>query len=100
MDWSDSPEQATFRAKVQSVIDKMPERYKAGGGDWERDRNNEDASRKADAQQWTQALANEGWVAPHWWHISRLRKRCSTIRESQCSQAIWWPHARQVVSGA
>ena len=66
MDWSDSPEQATFRTKVQSVIDQMPARYKTGGGDWERDRNNEDASRQNDAKEWTAALAREGWVAPHW----------------------------------
>jgi alkylation response protein AidB-like acyl-CoA dehydrogenase len=66
MDWSDSPEQAAFRAKVQGVIDNMPERYKVGDGDWERDRNNEDTSRRDDARQWTQALAQEGWVAPHW----------------------------------
>src|SRR3546814_11023026 len=66
MDWSDSPEQATFRTKVQSVIDQMPARYKTGGGDWERDRNNEDASRQNDAKEWTAALAREGWVAPPW----------------------------------
>ena len=66
MDWSDNQEQATFRARVQAVIDNMPERYKAGEGDWERDRNNEDESRRDDARQWTQALAQEGWVAPHW----------------------------------
>src|SRR5690606_35652327 len=56
MDWSDSPDQAAFRAKVQSVIDQMPERYKAGGGDWERDRNNEDESKRNDARQWTESL--------------------------------------------
>ncbi len=66
MDWSDSAEQATFRTKVQSVIDQMPARYKREGGDWERDRNNEDPSRKKDAEEWTAALAKEGWVAPHW----------------------------------
>ena len=66
MDWSDSAEQAAFRTKVQGVIDQMPERYKREGGDWERDRNNEDPSRQNDAKQWTAALAKEGWVAPHW----------------------------------
>ena len=66
MDWSDSAEQAAFRTKVQSVIDQMPARYKAEGGDWERDRNNEDPSRQNDAKEWTAALAKEGWVAPHW----------------------------------
>ena len=66
MDWSDSAEQAAFRTKVQGVIDQMPDRYKREGGDWERDRNNEDPSRQNDAKQWTAALAKEGWVAPHW----------------------------------
>ena len=28
-----------------------------------------------------------GRVSPHWWHISRFRKRCSTIRASQCVAA-------------
>jgi hypothetical protein len=41
-----------------------------------------------------------GLVSPHWWHTSRLRNRCSTMRESQWSQPICWPQARQIVTGA
>ena len=34
MDWSDSAEQAEFRARVRSVIEeKLPERYRAAGGE-------------------------------------------------------------------
>src|SRR5579885_2584245 len=36
MDWKDTPEQAAFRAEVQAAID------------------------------WHRALAERGWVAPHW----------------------------------
>jgi hypothetical protein len=41
-----------------------------------------------------------GFVSPHWWQTRRLRNRCSTIRASQWSQPIWWPQARQSVTGA
>ncbi len=41
-----------------------------------------------------------GFVAPHWWQTRRFWKRCSTIRASQWSQPIWWPQARQIVTGA
>ncbi|GMU41492.1 MAG: acyl-CoA dehydrogenase [Chloroflexota bacterium] len=67
MDWSDNAEQAAFRAKVRSVIENdLPERYQDGEGDWERDRKNENPVARDAAKQWTEALAKQGWVAPHW----------------------------------
>jgi alkylation response protein AidB-like acyl-CoA dehydrogenase len=67
MDWSDNAEQAAFRAKVRAVIEHdLPERYQDGDGDWERDRKNENPVARDAAKQWTDALAKQGWVAPHW----------------------------------
>ncbi|MEX1023088.1 MAG: acyl-CoA dehydrogenase family protein, partial [Dehalococcoidia bacterium] len=67
MDWSDNETQAAFRARVTQVIQgELPARYQDGEGDWEHDRVSEDASRRADAQNWADALAQQGWVAPHW----------------------------------
>ncbi|MDA0271039.1 MAG: acyl-CoA dehydrogenase family protein [Chloroflexi bacterium] len=67
MDWSDNAEQAAFRAKVRTVIENdLPERYQDGDGDWERDRKNENPVARDAAKQWTDALAKQGWVAPHW----------------------------------
>ncbi len=71
MDWNDSAEQATFRAQVRDVIEtKLPARYKereAGGeGVIERDRVSDDPKAKQAATDWTAALAEHGWVAPHW----------------------------------
>ena len=71
MDWADDAEQAAFRARVRGVItSNLPKRY--GGGDseeegsWERDRRSPVAEHKQAAEDWTKALAAQGWVAPHW----------------------------------
>jgi alkylation response protein AidB-like acyl-CoA dehydrogenase len=67
MDWADDESQAAFRARVRGVIEKrMPERYQDGEGDWEHDRVSPDATHQEDAKNWTEALAEQGWVAPHW----------------------------------
>lgn len=67
MDWSDSDVQATFRNEVRSVIvDSLPERYQTGGGSWEHDRRSENPAAVAAASAWSDALAERGWIAPHW----------------------------------
>ncbi|MCK9485920.1 MAG: acyl-CoA dehydrogenase family protein [Dehalococcoidia bacterium] len=67
MDWADNENQATFRATVREVIEtRMPERYQRGEGDWEHDRVSEEPAHREDAKKWTEALAEHGWVAPHW----------------------------------
>ena len=72
MDWSDNAEQAEFRAKVAGVITtKLPERYKDGEGDeegagWEADRISANPDAQKAASDWAGALAEHGWVAPHW----------------------------------
>ena len=74
MDWSDSLEQAAFRAEVRTVIESsLPARYQrqaehahAGERVWEFDRKAEDAEAREAAVAWGEALAARGWVAPHW----------------------------------
>ena len=44
MDWSDSPEQAAFRAEVRALLDEqLPERYRTPGGNWAQDRRSPDS---------------------------------------------------------
>ncbi|MGE3961179.1 MAG: acyl-CoA dehydrogenase family protein [Dehalococcoidia bacterium] len=72
MDWSDNAEQAAFRAKVADVIQtKLPARYRDGesdeeGAGWEADRMSPDPTAQQAAKDWAGALAEHGWVAPHW----------------------------------
>jgi alkylation response protein AidB-like acyl-CoA dehydrogenase len=67
MDWTDSTEQAAFRTRVHEVIEaQLPERYEDGEGDVARDRRSDDPGAREAAEQWTEALSQQGWVAPHW----------------------------------
>jgi alkylation response protein AidB-like acyl-CoA dehydrogenase len=73
MDWADSPEQASFREDVRSFIGaRLPEPYRNGGGGdgetggWQADRKSDDAARRDVAIAWASALAERGWIAPHW----------------------------------
>ncbi len=67
MDWHDTAEQAAFRAEVRALIEEqLPERYRDGAGDWQNDRVSDDPQVRETAQGWVDALAGEGWVAPHW----------------------------------
>ncbi|GMU40065.1 MAG: acyl-CoA dehydrogenase [Chloroflexota bacterium] len=73
MDWSDSPEQAAFRNEVRSVIQgKLPARYRGDGVEegedagWDVDRKSADPAARQAAVDWQNALAEKGWVAPHW----------------------------------
>ena len=72
MDWADTPEQAAFRAEVRGVIEgRLPERYRKSGedgerGGWQADRKSDNPEAKQAAIDWANALAEKGWVAPHW----------------------------------
>jgi len=74
MDWNDSPEQAAFREDAARFIaERLPEHYrnaKDDGGEglfgWYADRISEDPETKQAADDWAAALAERGWVAPHW----------------------------------
>ena len=72
MDWADTPEQAAFRAEVRGVIEgRLPERYRKSGedgerGGWQADRKSDKPEAQQAAIDWANALAEKGWVAPHW----------------------------------
>ena len=75
MDWADTPDQAGFRNEVRSFIgQRLPERYRGGegGGEgeytggWQGDRKSEDVVAQNAAKDWAGALAEKGWIAPHW----------------------------------
>jgi len=74
MDWKDTPEQTAFRAEVQAVVEaSLPARYRAlaasgdlEGRQWEWDRKSPDPEARRAAIDWHAALAERGWVAPHW----------------------------------
>ncbi len=73
MDWADTPEQATFRTEVRTVIEgNLPERYRKqaetgeGFGSYGEDRVSENADHRQAANDWSGALSDHGWIAPHW----------------------------------
>ena len=67
MDWDDTPEQAAFRAEVKDLIDSgLPVAYQGGKGEWVQDRKSDDPTKRGAAQAWQAALADKGWIAPHW----------------------------------
>ncbi len=80
MDWADTPEQATFRREVRDFIrERFPDNYPPDldaeqsvepedipGYNWPADRVSPDPERRAAAREWADALAERGWVAPHW----------------------------------
>jgi alkylation response protein AidB-like acyl-CoA dehydrogenase len=80
MEWKDTPEQGRFRNEVRTFIkERFPAGYRPDprmhqslepedvfGYDWPADRKSPDPERREGAQQWARALAERGWVAPHW----------------------------------
>jgi len=77
MDWSDTPEQAAFRAQVRSFIEaKLPAHYRKSYAqghhvgpfpeDFGGDRKSDDPVRRGSADEWARALTERHWVAPHW----------------------------------
>lgn len=80
MDWRDTPEQAAFREEVRRFIrERFPEEYRpdteaepslepedVDGYCWVADRRSPDPVRRKAALEWAAALAEKGWVTPHW----------------------------------
>lgn len=80
MNWKDTPEQAAFREHVRQFIqDRFPKHYRPDtnaeqslepedvyGYNWVVDRKSADPERRRAALEWANALAEKGWVAPHW----------------------------------
>jgi len=73
VDWNDSTEQAAFRKEVRDLIaQRLPARYRSAGGGglfeggWQSDRKSNDPAAREAAETWASALAEKGWIAPHW----------------------------------
>ena len=75
MDWSDTPEEAAFRAGVRATIaERLPAIYSDAEARqrrrtvrvWREDYFSEDPARQAAAIAWRDALAELGWTAPGW----------------------------------
>ena len=73
MDWSDSAEQAAFRAEVRNLATAgLPALYRRlavegrNEANWQSDRGSDDPARREAAEGWANALAGQGWIAPHW----------------------------------
>lgn len=80
MDFRDTPEEAAFRDKVRKFIrERFPANYRPNlraeqsmepedvlGYEWAADRRSDDPERREAALAWARALAERGWIAPHW----------------------------------
>jgi alkylation response protein AidB-like acyl-CoA dehydrogenase len=80
MNWEDTPEEAVFRTEVrQFVAERFPAAYRPDpdaehslepedvwGYNWAADRLSTDQARREGANQWAAALAERGWITPHW----------------------------------
>ena len=73
MDWNDTPAQAAFRDEVRAfVAERLPKRYQRDAegfpsrNDWLEDRKSGDPERQAADAEWSAALRDKGWLAPHW----------------------------------
>jgi alkylation response protein AidB-like acyl-CoA dehydrogenase len=80
VNWDDTPEQATFREEVRRFVrDRFPAAYTpepdaeqslepedVWGYNWPVDRNSDDPVRREGAREWAAALAERGWITPHW----------------------------------
>jgi hypothetical protein len=80
VNWEDSPEEAAFRREVRAFIGvRFPAGYvpdhkdehsmepeDVWGYNWPVDRVSADPARRDGARQWAKALADMGWITPHW----------------------------------
>jgi hypothetical protein len=80
IDYSDTPEHAAFRADVRTFIEaSFPAGYAPDpraenslepedvlGYNWAADVDSPDPARRDGARAWAAALAERGWIAPHW----------------------------------
>ncbi|WP_329519536.1 acyl-CoA dehydrogenase family protein [Spirillospora sp. NBC_01491] len=80
MNWEDTAEEAAFRAEARAFVrDRFPSGYRPDTGaehslepedvlgyNWPADRVGDDPERREGARAWAAALAERGWIAPHW----------------------------------
>ncbi|HEY7597581.1 MAG TPA: acyl-CoA dehydrogenase family protein [Actinophytocola sp.] len=80
MNWEDTPSEAAFREEVRAFIsERFPAEYRPDpvaehslepedvwGYNWPADRVSDDPVRREGAHRWAAALAERGWITPHW----------------------------------
>ncbi|MCT2588232.1 acyl-CoA dehydrogenase family protein [Actinophytocola gossypii] len=80
MNWEDTPEEAAFREEVRGFVkERFPAGYRPDRGgehslepedvwgyNWPADRVSDDPDRRDGALAWAAALAERGWITPHW----------------------------------
>ncbi len=75
MDWHDTAQQAAFRGEARELIATgAPERYRRLAESnhrhamfqWQTDRTSNEPAATEAAEEWFSAIAEKGWVAPHW----------------------------------
>ena len=77
LDWADTADQASFRDAVRRFVrERAPARYRDQADEewapspryesWQFDLVCGDAEASGAAREWTEALAERGWGAPHW----------------------------------
>lgn len=80
IEFRDTPEQAAFRSEVRAFIEgRFPRTYVPEpdaanslepedvlGYNWAADIDSPDPARREGARAWAAALADRGWIAPHW----------------------------------
>jgi len=80
VNWEDTPEEAEFRDEVRAfVTTHFPAAYRPDsdaehslepedvwGYNWAADRRSPDPERREGALAWAAALAERGWITPHW----------------------------------
>ncbi|MDN5859395.1 MAG: acyl-CoA dehydrogenase family protein [Pseudonocardia sp.] len=80
MNWADTEDQAAFRAEAREfVTTRFPTGYRPDpdaeqslepedvrGYNWPVDRNSAEPERRDGARAWAAALAERGWITPHW----------------------------------
>ncbi len=75
MEWTDSADEAAFRAEVRALIgERLPAYYRnrevqlrrRTHRPWQGDRIAVEPERREAALAWREAIVERGWVAPHW----------------------------------
>src|SRR5918998_946740 len=60
MEFRDNPDEAVFRREVRSLVQSH---FPSGGPEMD---VNESDEQRAQTAGWRRALAERGWIAPHW----------------------------------
>ena len=109
MDWSDTPEQTEFRQSVREFIqERLPAYYRGEESamrhiqdaeqDWQWEMMHGSAEAQSAAQEWSDALAENGWNAPNW-PKEHGGAGLSTMEQFLLKQELASAHAPEVGGG-